>query len=58
MIAQGPTVYCGLTIPVTISLGVAELTGGDVSREDWVRRADKALYLAKRGGRDRVELHR
>lgn len=58
LIAQGPTVYCGLTIPVTISLGVAELTGGDVSREDWVRRADKALYLAKRGGRDRVELHR
>ncbi|MGB5347876.1 MAG: GGDEF domain-containing protein [Woeseia sp.] len=36
---------------VTISLGVAELHEGETG-EDWLRRADDALYAAKRGGRN------
>lgn len=40
---------------VTISLGVAELAAGEETK-DWIERADKALYRAKRMGRNRVEL--
>ncbi|MGB5353588.1 MAG: GGDEF domain-containing protein, partial [Woeseia sp.] len=36
---------------VTISLGVAELQSGETG-ENWLRRADDALYDAKRGGRN------
>jgi diguanylate cyclase (GGDEF)-like protein len=42
-------------VRVTVSLGVAERRPGE-SRDDLIRRADLALYLAKRGGRNRVEL--
>jgi two-component system cell cycle response regulator len=38
---------------VTISVGVAELGGGSV--DDWLRRADAALYRAKSRGRNCVE---
>jgi diguanylate cyclase (GGDEF)-like protein len=42
---------------VTISIGVAELDmAHDQSLEAWLRRTDAALYLAKHGGRNRVEL--
>jgi diguanylate cyclase (GGDEF)-like protein len=41
--------------PVTISLGVAELNGNE-SAEDWLHRADKALYRAKRAGRNTTRL--
>jgi len=37
--------------PVTVSVGVAELKT-DESAEDWLHRADKALYGAKRDGRN------
>lgn len=40
---------------VTISSGVAVLTDDETPKE-WVERADKALYRAKRMGRDRVEV--
>jgi diguanylate cyclase (GGDEF)-like protein len=39
---------------VTISLGVAERAEGE-SVDSWIGRADKALYRAKRGGRNRSE---
>lgn len=38
---------------VTVSIGVAQAVAGDAA-EDLIRRADSALYDAKRGGRDRV----
>jgi len=37
--------------PVTVSVGIAELKE-DESAEDWLHRADKALYNAKRDGRN------
>jgi diguanylate cyclase (GGDEF)-like protein len=45
----------GATVSVTVSLGVASLRAGDQSPEDVLKRADQALYAAKRHGRDRVE---
>lgn len=39
----------------TASFGIAELNPGE-TMEDLMRRADSALYAAKRGGRDRVEV--
>lgn len=38
---------------VTVSIGVAQAVAGDAA-EDLIRRADSALYDAKRGGRDRA----
>ncbi len=40
---------------VTISLGVAELRRGE-TLDSWIARADKALYRAKRAGRNRTRL--
>jgi diguanylate cyclase (GGDEF)-like protein len=40
---------------VTVSAGVAELTGSSAEAvEDWLRRADLALYAAKAAGRNGV----
>jgi two-component system chemotaxis family response regulator WspR len=42
---------------VTVSMGVATFDGaGDLDAAAVLRRADEALYRAKRGGRNRVEL--
>jgi diguanylate cyclase (GGDEF)-like protein len=41
--------------PVTVSVGAAVLKPGE-SWEDWLRRADAAMYRAKAGGRDRSEV--
>lgn len=46
--------YDGRELPgITLSLGVAT-KGADEELEMFIRRADKALYQAKRGGRDQV----
>jgi diguanylate cyclase len=42
----------GKAIELTVSVGVAEWRIGD-TRDSWMARADKALYEAKRAGRDR-----
>ena len=44
----------GSRIGVTVSLGVAVCTGGDINEEEFIHRADKALYQAKNLGRNRV----
>jgi diguanylate cyclase (GGDEF)-like protein len=41
--------------PVTISLGLAEYRAGD-TLESLIMRADKALYVSKEGGRNRLSL--
>jgi diguanylate cyclase (GGDEF)-like protein len=48
--------YEGKRIPVTTSLGVAELRSDHDSPQDLVKAADKALYESKQGGRNRVTL--
>lgn len=40
-------------IAITISLGVAELHERVLDAADWLQRADRGLYLAKQGGRNR-----
>ena len=42
-------------IQVTVSIGISELGKKDVSLEDILYRADKALYLAKEKGRNRID---
>jgi two-component system, cell cycle response regulator len=42
------------SIPVTISIGLAALRGADDSAAALLKRADQALYRAKRDGRNRV----
>ncbi|MEM9989970.1 MAG: GGDEF domain-containing protein, partial [Pseudomonadota bacterium] len=41
---------------ITISVGVSEPFDGDTNIQHALERADKALYEAKKNGRDRVEL--
>lgn len=41
-------------VPVTLSIGVAELRPGMDGIEDWTGAADEALYRAKAGGRNQV----
>ncbi|WP_404408927.1 diguanylate cyclase [Pseudidiomarina marina] len=43
----------GKTIPVTISIGVAQLLPTDKDVDRWFARADNALYQAKSDGRNR-----
>ncbi len=46
--------HAGIEQPVTVSVGVATGTNAGEVIEDIVERADRALYAAKRTGRDRV----
>lgn len=47
----------GIVIPVTISAGLASI-GPNISRyEEILAMADKALYTAKRNGRNRISVH-
>lgn len=50
-----PFNFHGQPVQITLSLGVAEVQSDD-SVEDLFGRADKALYEAKRLGRNRIEL--
>lgn len=45
-------------LPVTLSVGVAQWRAGDESPAAMLLRADAALYRAKAGGRNRIELER
>jgi diguanylate cyclase (GGDEF)-like protein/PAS domain S-box-containing protein len=53
-VAQTPLVHDGQTISITVSIGIAALSGSDADAT--LDRVDKALYLAKKAGRDRVEV--
>lgn len=53
--AERGFVYDGADMRFTVSAGVATREGSDRDPEELVRRADQLLYVAKRGGRDRIE---
>ena len=54
-IAGTPLDVDGHALAVTVSIGIAALHADDASGDAALVRADKALYCAKRGGRNRVE---
>jgi diguanylate cyclase (GGDEF)-like protein len=54
-VAEAPFIAGELTLPVTVSIGVAVRLPEDREFDCVLRRADAALYAAKRGGRNRVE---
>jgi len=49
-----PFVYEGKRLPITTSLGVAELRTGIESAQTLLKSADQALYAAKTSGRNKV----
>jgi diguanylate cyclase (GGDEF)-like protein len=51
-------VHADRSFSFTVSIGLASLGDGDTTPEDLLARADAALYRAKRGGRNRVEIDR
>lgn len=48
--------YQGEQVRVTASFGVAQITDGTESYQDWIKNADLGLYLAKNNGRNRVAI--
>jgi two-component system cell cycle response regulator len=58
-VARDPIAICGSAgqLNVTISMGVAAYVGSSDTPEDIIKRADEAMYQAKRGGRNRVVAH-
>jgi diguanylate cyclase (GGDEF)-like protein len=52
----GESIPCdGGDVTVTASIGVARFRNGE-TRDMWISRADRAMYVAKQRGRNRVEL--
>ena len=49
-----PTGDAGVSVNVTVSIGICSLTSPDDTADALMKRADAALYLAKRDGRNRV----
>lgn len=56
LIRETPLNYEGEIITTSITAGVARHRPGEESMEEAIRRADKALYRGKEGGRNRVEV--
>lgn len=55
-VAAEPVLIDGYELPLTVSVGVAEAEPYERDISTTLRRADKALYVAKHGGRNRVEV--
>jgi diguanylate cyclase (GGDEF)-like protein len=54
VVADSPCESAGNMLSVTISLGVAALKHGEMSLDELLQTADRALYRAKLGGRNQV----
>lgn len=57
LVEAKPVEFRDVEIPVTVSIGIARLEGAGETLDDLVAKADKALYLAKANGRNRIEIH-
>jgi diguanylate cyclase (GGDEF)-like protein len=57
-VEAAPLAVESTTLRITTSIGVAEAERGMARLSDLIKRADKALYEAKRAGRNRVRLAR
>jgi diguanylate cyclase (GGDEF)-like protein len=55
-VAATPAIYNSTKIPVTISIGISANCPADTI-ESMIDKADKALYMAKKAGRNRVILY-
>ena len=55
-VAHGPVQTAGVTLPQTISVGVATYPVDGPALDALIAKADAALYAAKRAGRNRVEV--
>ncbi|MFD2167974.1 GGDEF domain-containing protein [Thalassotalea euphylliae] len=56
-ITQAPISVDNQQIPVTVSIGVAALSQGEVSFDCLIKAADQAMYQAKASGRNCIELY-
>lgn len=54
--AEAVTTTQGVSVSVTVSAGCTLSTSGESSHDEVLARADRALYLAKTKGRNRVEV--
>jgi len=55
-LADAPLVFAGEPLAIPMSIGVVEYGPDDSGVESLLRRADEAMYIAKRAGGDRVEV--
>lgn len=53
-VAQSPALHEDKSIAIAVSVGVTEIRSADACADDVLMRADRALYRAKSGGRNRV----
>lgn len=53
MVSTMPSPHAAMEFQVGVSVGMAQLGAGE-DLEDWIARADKAMYKAKQNGRGRV----
>lgn len=53
-ISQHVTMHEGKRLPITASIGVASVSGGDTHPRAATQKAEKALFIAQHQGRDRI----
>jgi diguanylate cyclase (GGDEF)-like protein len=53
-ISDRPLKTAGITVPVTVSIGIAEFEPAMTGVSDLMKLADRMLYRAKRAGRNRI----
>ena len=58
LVEETPFTYEATALPVTISIGVADYRPGVDTGIELFKRADQAVYLSKKGGRNQVSFYR